>query len=113
MTEIPGNVGKETLDKDLDKIVRLEEAAGHVSRGFARPGFGVLFIAAAAIFAALYVAGEHNSVLIVAAAMLGGYMALNIGANDVANNVGPAVGSKACRCSARWSSPPCSRVRAR
>jgi PiT family inorganic phosphate transporter len=95
MTEIPGNVGKETLDKDLDKIVRLEEAAGHVSRGFARPGFGVLFIAAAAIFAALYVAGEHNSVLIVAAAMLGGYMALNIGANDVANNVGPAVGSRA------------------
>lgn len=29
------------------------------------------------------------------AAIVGGYMALNIGANDVANNVGPAVGSKA------------------
>ncbi|HBA43417.1 MAG TPA: anion permease, partial [Alphaproteobacteria bacterium] len=27
--------------------------------------------------------------------VIGGYMALNIGANDVANNVGPAVGSKA------------------
>jgi PiT family inorganic phosphate transporter len=27
--------------------------------------------------------------------MIGGYMALNIGANDVANNVGPAVGSQA------------------
>jgi PiT family inorganic phosphate transporter len=27
--------------------------------------------------------------------MIGGYMALNIGANDVANNVGPAVGSRA------------------
>ncbi|CAG0911225.1 unnamed protein product, partial [Cyprideis torosa] len=27
--------------------------------------------------------------------MIGGYMAMNIGANDVANNVGPAVGSKA------------------
>ncbi|MDE7447894.1 MAG: inorganic phosphate transporter, partial [Helicobacter sp.] len=34
------------------------------------------------------------SVLIVAT-MVGGYMAMNIGANDVANNVGPAVGSKA------------------
>ena len=30
-----------------------------------------------------------------AAAAIGAYMALNIGANDVANNVGPAVGSKA------------------
>jgi PiT family inorganic phosphate transporter len=27
--------------------------------------------------------------------MIGGYMAMNIGANDVANNVGPAVGSRA------------------
>ena len=31
----------------------------------------------------------------VIAAVVGGYMAMNIGANDVANNVGPAVGSKA------------------
>ena len=33
--------------------------------------------------------------MLVIAAMMGGYMALNIGANDVANNVGPAVGSQA------------------
>lgn len=33
--------------------------------------------------------------MLVIAAMIGGYMALNIGANDVANNVGPAVGSRA------------------
>ena len=32
---------------------------------------------------------------LIVSAMIGGYMALNIGANDVANNVGPAVGSKA------------------
>jgi len=32
---------------------------------------------------------------LVVAAIVGGYMALNIGANDVANNVGPAVGSGA------------------
>ena len=36
-----------------------------------------------------------GSLLLVGAAVIGGYMALNIGANDVANNVGPAVGSKA------------------
>lgn len=31
---------------------------------------------------------------LLAAAVIGGYMALNIGANDVANNIGPAVGSR-------------------
>jgi inorganic phosphate transporter, PiT family len=37
--------------------------------------------------------GSHP--LLVTAAIFGAYMALNIGANDVANNVGPAVGAKA------------------
>ena len=36
-----------------------------------------------------------DSTLLVIAAVIGGYMAMNIGANDVANNVGPAVGAKA------------------
>ncbi len=36
---------------------------------------------------------QHTFLII--SAVIGGYMALNIGANDVANNVGPAVGSKA------------------
>nr|WP_235930392.1 inorganic phosphate transporter [Sulfitobacter sediminilitoris] len=39
--------------------------------------------------------GGIDGILLVAAAMIGGYMAMNIGANDVANNVGPAVGSHA------------------
>ena len=33
--------------------------------------------------------------MLVIAAMIGGYIAMNIGANDVANNVGPAVGGRA------------------
>lgn len=33
--------------------------------------------------------------LLIVAAIFGGYMALNIGANDVANNVGPTVGAQA------------------
>ncbi|TVP54591.1 MAG: anion permease [Halomonadaceae bacterium] len=36
-----------------------------------------------------------GSPLLLLAAMIGAYMAINIGANDVANNVGPAVGSGA------------------
>ena len=37
---------------------------------------------------------KQDAVMLIAAAAIGGYMALNIGANDVANNMGPAVGSK-------------------
>ncbi|PAF51654.1 inorganic phosphate transporter [Helicobacter sp. 13S00477-4] len=36
-----------------------------------------------------------NILLLIFATIVGGYMAMSIGANDVANNVGPAVGSKA------------------
>ncbi len=39
--------------------------------------------------------GQAPHSLLVIAAVIGGYMALNIGANDVANNVGPAVGAQA------------------
>ena len=35
----------------------------------------------------------EQSHMLIAAAVIGAYMAMNIGANDVANNVGPAVGS--------------------
>ncbi len=41
----------------------------------------------------LHVTSEDWAILI-AASIIGGYMALNIGANDVANNMGPAVGGK-------------------
>ena len=37
----------------------------------------------------------HISLTLVVAASFGAYMAMNIGANDVANNVGPAVGARA------------------
>ena len=37
----------------------------------------------------------HISMSLVVAAAFGAYMAMNIGANDVANNVGPAVGARA------------------
>ena len=40
-------------------------------------------------------AGSDQILIIVIAGVIGMYMAMNIGANDVANNVGPAVGSGA------------------
>ncbi|WP_417669822.1 inorganic phosphate transporter [Roseibium sp.] len=86
---------KPTLDKDLDKLSYMEEAAGSLGRGLVAPGIALLFIALCGVVAGAYVLGAPGGVVIVAAAAIGAYMALNIGANDVANNVGPAVGSRA------------------
>lgn len=95
MAHISPNQMKPTLDKDLDKFTRLEEATHHVSRRLAAPGAGLLFLITAAIFAGAYVAGKPGALIILAAVTIGAYMAMNIGANDVTNNVGPAVGAKA------------------
>lgn len=89
------HIKKSSLDKDLSKIARMEDAARAVSMGLLSHGAGLLFLVAAGLIAASQIAGEPRSAMIVVAAILGGYMALNIGANDVANNVAPAVGSRA------------------
>jgi PiT family inorganic phosphate transporter len=95
MTEFATEARKQTLDKDLEKLVQVEEAASSVARGLVAPGLGLLFLALSGVVAALFVMGEPGAVVVIAAAAIGGYLALNIGANDVANNVGPAVGAKA------------------
>jgi len=86
---------KESLDKDLTKIVHVEEATRSAARRLAAPGMAVLFLASAGAFSSIFIGAQSSAVFIIVAAILGGYMALNIGANDVANNVGPAVGSRA------------------
>ena len=77
---------------ELERISQIEAATWVNRQEILRLGVSVLFL----VGIILYVAsrGEVSPMLIVAG-MIGGYMALNIGANDVANNVGPAVGSKA------------------
>lgn len=55
----------------------------------------LLFLAACGIAAAIIADAGIFTAYIVIAAVAGGYMALNIGANDVANNVSPAFGSGA------------------
>jgi PiT family inorganic phosphate transporter len=79
---------------DLQHISEIERAT-HRGRGeMLRLGIGLLFIVGVMFYAAMRGTGEGGMILVMAA-MVGGYMAMNIGANDVANNVGPAVGSKA------------------
>ncbi|MBA3040699.1 MAG: inorganic phosphate transporter [Alphaproteobacteria bacterium] len=86
---------KPTLDKDLDKITFVEEATQHVSRTYAPLGIGLIFLILATLFAGLYGMNQPGAIMVVSAAAIGAYMAMNIGANDVTNNVGPAVGSRA------------------
>ncbi len=58
-------------------------------------GLSLLFLAATAMFVSgIHVSIGEERLIIIIAAVIGGYMALNIGANDVANNMGPAVGGK-------------------
>ncbi|WP_372987660.1 inorganic phosphate transporter [Marinobacter sp.] len=60
-----------------------------------RVGISLLFLLGVWLTVGSFSDGMPGSMLLMAAAVIGGYMAINIGANDVANNMGPAVGSGA------------------
>ena len=90
-----GRLVKKSLDKDLDRIARVEEAVRPAAHRLAALGIGLIFLVLAGGYAAISMGAMPDTFFLIAAAVLGGYMALNIGANDVANNVGPAVGSRA------------------
>jgi PiT family inorganic phosphate transporter len=94
MTLPPQNQWK-TLDKDLGRIDRLEAATHFVARPLVAPGIALAFVVIAGIGATVFLGGQAGSLVVIAAALIGAYMALNIGANDVANNMGPAVGANA------------------
>lgn len=90
-----GYVAEHSLDKDLKRLGRLEDAAARPGAFKTGVALGGLFLIAVLLFTLTLRAGEGGRWMVVLAGVIGGYMALNIGANDVANNVGPAVGSKA------------------
>ncbi len=79
---------------ELQHINEIERATERGRSELFRLGLGLIFLVGVMLYAAMR-GGEQTSLVLVIAAMIGGYMAMNIGANDVANNVGPAVGSKA------------------
>ncbi|MGB1172424.1 MAG: inorganic phosphate transporter [Marinobacterium sp.] len=78
--------------KDMNK---LDKATASNRGDVMRIGYALLFLVGIVLFISAQVGDIPGSYVLVIAAMIGGYMAMNIGANDVANNVGPAVGSKA------------------
>ena len=81
---------------EFKNVSDIEGATKKGRREMFRLGIGLIFIVLIMLFSANMQMGAGQVHLeLVIAAMIGGYMAMNIGANDVANNVGPAVGSKA------------------
>lgn len=80
---------------DIHTLKKLETKAAESSRAdFLRMGIALIFMVGVLWYS--FGAGNvANNAFLAIAAVFGAYMALNIGANDVANNVGPLVGSKA------------------
>ena len=95
MTDGPKGQQWKTLDSDLNRISRVEQAATYVARPMVGFGIALAFIVLAALVAGLFFGAQPSNYVVIAAAAFGAYMAVNIGANDVANNMGPAVGAKA------------------
>lgn len=76
--------------KKMEKVAQKESGID-----FIRLGFALFFLVVVLSYSFINSGGIPNNVFLAIAALFGAYMAMNIGANDVANNVGPAVGSKA------------------
>ena len=81
---------------DIHTVKKMEKKAVESSQmDFLRLGVAFAFLSMVLWYAFSIDSGAANHGFLAVAALFGAYMALNIGANDVANNVGPAVGSKA------------------
>jgi PiT family inorganic phosphate transporter len=80
---------------ELKNMQAIESATVFGRKEMFRFGTALLFVIIIMLFASRFTVDGAVSIELVIAAMIGAYMAMNIGANDVANNVGPAVGSKA------------------
>lgn len=78
---------------ELQHLTEIERAAAHGRGELLRLGTAFLFLVGVMVHAVVH--GGDGNVILVIGAMLAAYLAMNIGANDVANNVGPAVGARA------------------
>jgi PiT family inorganic phosphate transporter len=88
-------MSKSALDKDLQQVSGYETASHDLGRSLAAPGIALVFLLVAGVWAAFAMGQGPGTYVVVIGALIAGYMALNVGANDVANNMGPAVGARA------------------
>ena len=80
---------------DIKTIDTINKATDKTLPSFAKFSLAMVFIAIVFIWSYTSHGSVPNNTFLIIGAVFGAYMAMNIGANDVANNVGPAVGSKA------------------
>jgi PiT family inorganic phosphate transporter len=85
----------DTLDRDLGRLSNLDAATAYAARPMVGLGISFIFVVLASLLATVFFGQSNNTIIVIIAAGVGAYMALNIGANDVANNMGPAVGANA------------------
>ncbi|MFT5800019.1 MAG: PiT family inorganic phosphate transporter [Candidatus Azotimanducaceae bacterium] len=85
----------DTLDRDLGRLSNLDAATAYAARPMVGLGISFIFVVVASLLATVFFGQSNNTIIVIIAAGVGAYMALNIGANDVANNMGPAVGANA------------------
>ena len=77
---------------DVKDVNKIEKATSFNVGDVRKIGLVLIFMFFASLVA-LFFNGGGNNILLIISVVIGMYMAMNIGANDVANNVGPAVGS--------------------
>lgn len=85
--------GKSILDKDLKKLGKLQTAQSGPGALYLKLALAGGFLLAILVLTVTGIIPSGGSYWIMLAAVIGGYMAMNIGANDVANTMGPTVGS--------------------
>ena len=83
------------VNMDLENINQIKITTTNTGKEIAKASVALLFLFIVMVFVNATTGNTEQQFLLVIAAVIGGYMALNIGANDVANNVGPAVGARA------------------
>lgn len=82
------------LDKDLDRVANAESAGVHSLRAVFRLGLALGFAGAVAVGGAVLSGGAAPG-MVIAGVLVAAFLALTVGANDVANALGPAVGAGA------------------
>lgn len=81
---------------EIDTLKKMQKRTIRSSTGdYLRIVIALIFMVAVLAYSYGTYGHVPNSEFLAIGAVFGAYMAMNIGANDVANNVGPAVGSKA------------------
>jgi inorganic phosphate transporter, PiT family len=86
---------KTKLDKDFKRFGHLERGLRAQALRLGPMALGLVFLVAVGLGSAYWLGIDGTWPIVIAATVVAAYMALNIGANDVANNMSPAVGSRA------------------